>query len=113
MLHFVHPTRRGDGVPRGALHAAGDGRWRLGGEVDLTTAEALEVALSALPVGQELHLDLAELAFIDVRGTRTLVAAAARLAPEHRLVLHDPPAGLQRILEVCWPDAAGLEVVAA
>ncbi len=111
-LRFVHPLRHGGNGDLGAgLYAEGGGRWRLSGELDLTNQDALDVALAALPATQDVHLDLGGLHFIGVAGVRSLVTLAARLTPTWRLVLHDSPCVLKRVLEVGWADVPGLEIV--
>lgn len=99
-------------------HAAGDGddvlevtvladgqRVRIAGEVDMSTLHRLRAGLSGLPpaCGEVLHLHLAGLRFIDVAGARELVLLAQRRA--RRLVLHDPPRTLRRLIFLIWPDA--------
>ena len=77
---------------------------RLRGEADILNAGALRQAITALPAGlREVHLELAELAFIDVAGTRQLVALARR-PPQPFLILHQPPPSLTHILRLLWPD---------
>ncbi|HEY2281253.1 MAG TPA: STAS domain-containing protein [Streptosporangiaceae bacterium] len=79
---------------------------RLRGEVDMLSADALRQAIEALPadVG-EVHLELAELTFIDVGGTRELLALARRPA-RPRLILHQPPCGLLRLIHLLWPSCS-------
>ena len=109
-IAFVHPLRLG-GVEdlTAALHAAGDGRWRLRGEVDTETRDALYAALAALPATEPAHLDLSDLEFIDVAGARALAALAVRLAPAGGVVLHDPPEQLAWMLDT-WGGTPGLRV---
>ena len=81
---------------------------RLHGEADMLSADALRQAIIALPAGlREVHLELAGLAFIDVAGTRELVALARR-PPRPRLILHQPPPSLTTILRLLWPDCQQL-----
>lgn len=84
---------------------------RLVGEVDLATAPVLQAALDGLLNGDgDVHLDLAELRFVDISGVAVLVAAAARLAPDRSLVLHDPPPALGRIMGRFWAGVARIRV---
>lgn len=84
---------------------AGGAGLRLEGEVDLFNTEQLRAALAALPPAgsEEVILDLAGLRFIDIAGTRTLMARAQ--SPGLRLVLYDPPASLRYLIGLLWPDA--------
>lgn len=109
-LCFVHPLRYGTrcGTDSG-FYADEDGGWRLVGEVDLLSRAAFETALSTLPTGRDITLRLDGLKFIDVAGVRALAELSTRLAPG-RLILHDPPTPLRRILRLWWEDLPGLEV---
>lgn len=79
---------------------------RLEGEVDLVNQERLRAALAALPLtgSDEVILDLGGLRFIDVAGTRVLMAPTQR-SPGLRLILYDPPASLCHLIGLVWPDA--------
>jgi len=113
MLCFAHPLCRRFGLDTGVhLFADGSGGWRLTGGVDLTHATHLATALAALPGQGDMHLRLDGLRFCDAAATRALVAAAARLHPAARLVLHDVPPLMRRVLSVGWPgDNPGLVVL--
>lgn len=105
MLSFVHPScNRGDHRPRASLHADEDGHWRLTGELDVAGLENLELALSAVPVEREVHLRGDALEFIDLAGVRALISLARRLRPDNRLIVHQPPHVLSRLLELGWPE---------
>lgn len=105
VLSFVHPScNHGDHRPNASLHADGHGRWRLTGEVDLAGLAELEVALTAIPADRDLHLGVEALEFIDVAGVRALISLARRLGPDRRLVVHEPPQILRRILDLGWPE---------
>ncbi|MFN2495992.1 MAG: STAS domain-containing protein [Pseudonocardiaceae bacterium] len=81
------------------------------GDVDLFTVPVLEAALDKLVAGHgDVHLGLAELHFVDLSGAAVLVAAAARLGPDRRLVLHDPPPALSQILDGFWGGVAKIRV---
>jgi Anti-anti-sigma regulatory factor (antagonist of anti-sigma factor) len=76
---------------------------QLSGMLDATTHEALRSALHALLARRRTwHLRLAGLEFVDVAGATELV----RLARDRRIVLHDPPPSLRRILALCFTDVA-------
>jgi anti-anti-sigma regulatory factor len=78
---------------------------RVSGEIDLTGHNDWAIALRAVTGrGGAVHLDLAELTFIDVRGVDLLVEAASRVGEEHRILISDAPPSLQRVLQVLWPD---------
>ena len=79
---------------------------RLEGEVDLFNQERLRAALAALPPtgSDEVILDLGGLRFIDIAGTRALMAPT-QWSPGLRLVLYDPPASLCHLIGLVWPDA--------
>lgn len=84
---------------------------RLIGEVDLATGPVLAAALDELVRGGgDVHLDLAELQFVDVSGASVVVAAAAALGSGRTLVLHRPPAVLSQILDRFWPGADRIRV---
>jgi len=84
---------------------------RLVGDIDLATAAALAAALDELVHGDgDVHLDLAELRFVDVSGASVVVSAAARLGADRAIVLHNPPSVLRQILDRFWPDAAWIQV---
>ncbi|MGH2859842.1 MAG: MEDS domain-containing protein [Solirubrobacteraceae bacterium] len=105
VLSFVHPScNHGDHRPNASLHADEHGRWRLTGEVDLAGLAELEVALTAVPADRDLHLGVEALGFIDVAGVRALISLARRLGPDRRLVVHEPPQTLRRILDLGWPE---------
>ena len=80
------------------------------GELDLATAPDLEaVVTELLDEGQDVVVDLRELAFMDSTGLRALVAAHARVeGTEQRLLLVRPRPGaaIERILAI-----AGVESV--
>ncbi|MFB8282332.1 STAS domain-containing protein [Nocardia colli] len=80
------------------------------GQVDLATHDAWETALAELPVAPDIHLELSELTFIDTHGTLILVEATNQAAKGRRVVLHNPPVTLVRILELFWPSLPTIEV---
>jgi anti-anti-sigma regulatory factor len=78
----------------------------LAGDADYTVRDTLRAALAALAAdgARDVHLDLAELSFMDVCCTRELIAFAGR-HPAARLVVHRPPASLRRIAALICPEA--------
>ncbi len=77
---------------------------RLAGDVDTSNHDRLRSVLAALPTDgiTAVHLELAGLEFIDIEGTRELIALM-RSHPGLCLILHDPPGSLRRILALLWP----------
>jgi hypothetical protein len=76
----------------------------LRGEADMQNVDDLREAIAALPADvAEVHLELAELRFIDVCSTRELIILAHRPA-RPLLILHQPPRGLTRLIRLLWPD---------
>ena len=107
-VHHRHVLDVGWGV------ALSDGRWRLRGDLDAHVARrfggALAGALREKATGVDLHIDLTEVGFVDVACAQLLVHAA-RAEPEcRRIVLHDPPRLLRRLLDVLQRPTS-LEVV--
>ncbi|MEV1286464.1 STAS domain-containing protein [Micromonospora sp. NPDC049679] len=115
--------RRGDGpdtpvieLPRRAAELAvlpvpGRPGLRLVGEVDCATRHILDAALETmLGDAGDVHLDLTELTFIDVGGATSLVLWASRLRGGRRMILHDPPYELRRIIDMLWGQPATIEV---
>lgn len=78
---------------------------RLAGDADLSTIHRLRTALASLPDRSVIHVHLADLRFIDVAGTRELVTLTES-HPSCRLVLHDPPRTLRRLIFLLWPEAS-------
>jgi anti-anti-sigma regulatory factor len=85
---------------------------RLAGEVGLLTRPVWTGVLAeAVDAPRDAYvLDLAEVAFVDVAGAEALVVAARRMEPGRRIVLHNPPGTLSRVLEMYWPGMPGIEV---
>ncbi|WP_433662208.1 STAS domain-containing protein [Nocardia sp. CA-128927] len=80
------------------------------GQIDLSTHDAWETALAELPGTPDIHLELSELTFIDTHGTLILVEATNQAAQGRRVVLHNPPVTLVRILDLFWPSLPTIEV---
>jgi len=81
------------------------------GTVDVLTVGALAGTLAAACrwAERDLHLDLAELEFIDVAGVRAIVRSARELAPERRLVVHGLAPRLRRVFRIVgWDRTPGL-----
>jgi anti-anti-sigma factor len=80
------------------------------GELDLATAPDLQAVLTErLDAGQDVVVDLRELAFMDSTGLRVLVASHARVEDSEQkfLIVRPPPdAAIARILAI-----AGVESV--
>lgn len=79
------------------------------GDIDLVAQPVWQQVLDELVScdAEVVHLDLGGLDFVDVRGATRLVDAARRLAADgRRLVVHQPPASLRRVLEILWPDTS-------
>jgi anti-anti-sigma factor len=74
------------------------------GELDLATAPDLDAALTErLEAGQDVVIDLRELAFMDSTGLRVLVAAHARVdggGPSFLVVRPPPGAPIAKILAI-------------
>ncbi|WP_034384773.1 STAS domain-containing protein [Herbidospora cretacea] len=84
---------------------------RAAGEVNLATRHLWESTLTSLPAQiTVVHLELSGLRSVDAGGAAAVAAVAERLAPNGRIILHDPPHALRRILDVLWPDITGIEV---
>ncbi|SDC94200.1 STAS domain-containing protein [Glycomyces harbinensis] len=83
---------------------------RASGAVDLNGHDDWGRALRTAPLHDgELHLDLTDLAFIDMRGITVLVDVAQRLPEGARIVVHRPPPCFGRMMEVLWPG--GVEAI--
>jgi anti-sigma B factor antagonist len=94
--------------PRLDVRPAGDGRYALSGDLDITTAEELESVLDRDPAS-ELTLDVAELRFLDSSGLRVLLKAVVR---GRSLVLRSPTRSVARTLRIAGVDRLpGLSVV--
>jgi anti-anti-sigma factor len=84
---------------------------RLAGEVDLSNRAALEAALDMIiRTGTDVHLDVKELAFIDVGAASLLVRKSTALGPGKRLVLHSPSPALQRMISLLWGRVPTIEM---
>jgi hypothetical protein len=78
---------------------------RLIGEADISTIDALQRAIAALPPDpSEIHLHLIALDFMDVRAAGELIALT-RLPSKPLVILHYPPIALPRVITLLWPEA--------
>jgi anti-anti-sigma regulatory factor len=85
-------------------------RWHLHGDLDAHVAQrfggALAGALREKTTGGDLEIDLSDVGFVDVACAQ-LIVLAARGEPEgRRIVLHDPPRLLRRLLDVLGRPAS-------
>ncbi|MFF8266771.1 STAS domain-containing protein [Streptomyces sp. NPDC016562] len=88
---------------------------RLSGSCDLDTRQDLKAALGAVVriPGSVVHLDLSAVTFLDPAAVAALVGASAALRGEgRRLLLHDPPYSLRKVVEMFPDECAALEVAA-
>ncbi|CAM5238798.1 Anti-sigma factor antagonist OS=Streptomyces alboniger OX=132473 GN=CP975_25995 PE=4 SV=1 [Streptomyces alboniger] len=85
---------------------------RVSGEVGLSTHEVWERALeqAVREDGDVYYLELSAVTFVDVAGVGALAAAAQELGDGRRMVLHQPPPALRRVLDMFWPDLSSIEV---
>ncbi|HVK25754.1 MAG TPA: STAS domain-containing protein [Actinokineospora sp.] len=104
MAEIIDPTSVPEPSPADAIPRQGT---RISGHADLTTRPDFEQFLVALceQAAGDVHLDLAELDFIDISGVITLVRVAGSLADGRHLVLHNPPPAMRRILDLLGPTA--------
>nr|WSX53459.1 STAS domain-containing protein [Streptomyces sp. NBC_00974] len=88
---------------------------RLSGSCDLDTRQSLSAALGILAgvSGAVVHLDLSAVSFLDPAAVAALVQASAALNGQgRRLLLHDPPYSLRKVVEMFPDECAALEVAA-
>ena len=78
---------------------------RIAGEVDINNHDQFRRALAPVFASGiiAVHLYVSGLRFIDVAGTRELITLM-KSHPHLRVILHNPPASLQRIIAVAWPS---------
>lgn len=78
---------------------------RATGSIDLRSHILWDHSLRrAASHGEEVHLDLTDLEFIDSRGAAVLVEAANRLTGGRHIVVHHAPSCFQRVMEALWPE---------
>jgi len=73
---------------------------KLTGEVDLATAHQLTEALANISTESEVHLELADLTFMDSSGLRTILAFAGSRNGAGPVILVNPPDAIQRLLAI-------------
>lgn len=85
---------------------------RLAGDVDVSNVAELTRALRGVEerVGGDVHMDLAEVVFIDVAGLRAITQAARAFHERGRLlVLHRVSAHMDKLIRLIgWDTAPGL-----
>jgi hypothetical protein len=90
----------------------GDAWLRVVGEADLSSSALLRAAIGE-PGRGDLHLDLGRLRFVDLRGVEALQDIAEELrAARRRLILHNSPTMLQRIVELAGGSLPDVEMPA-
>ena len=87
----------------------------LAGEIDESTYSPLVATLDELTRGQqEVHVDLADVAYCDLAGLRAIVRLAGPAGEggtARRVVLHHVPAQLRAVLEIIgWDSVPGLSL---
>lgn len=89
-------------------------RLRMGGEIDVSNAPDVALALRAAAdrMPGDLHVDLSGLEFMDVAGLRAFARVARDLSDHGRLlVLHAVSPHIDRLFEMIgWHTSAGLEI---
>ena len=71
------------------------------GEIDASNSHAIGLAIaSSQAPNRDVHVDVANLSFIDISGIRAFVAAAEAMPEGRRLLLHGMPAQLETVITV-------------
>ncbi|MCC3761779.1 STAS domain-containing protein [Glycomyces sp. TRM65418] len=97
---------------RVTAHGDSLGGMRVAGVIDANSHDAWERALrQATGPGAGIHLDLAEVEFIDSRGVAVLVQVASGLPDGYRIVVRHPPRCLRRIMQALWPQGVPAIVI--
>lgn len=82
------------------------GTYRLVGELDISTVDMLDAVLQrAAAAGGDVKLDLSQLTFIDSSGIRVLIRAMDRLHSGEKLILSQPTAPVQQVLDLMGLEA--------
>lgn len=89
-----------------------DTGYRLDGEIDMATADDLSELLQGERTNADpIELDFSGVTFMDSSGLRALLEGAGRSDPKHPLVILNPSAQVQRVLDISIPGGTpGLEV---
>lgn len=86
-------------------------RLKVSGDIDRTTRRLWEEALGGLVTkGDDMHIDLSGLLFVDVRGTWLLAEAARGLPRGKKVFLYHAPYCLRSVLALIGPDSSPIEV---
>ncbi|MFD6471759.1 STAS domain-containing protein, partial [Streptomyces goshikiensis] len=88
---------------------------RLSGDCDLDSRQVLASALGIVTriPGPVVHLDLSAVVFLDAAAVAALVHASATFTAQgRRLLIHDPPYSLRKVVEMFPDECAALEVAA-
>ncbi len=82
--------------------ATSDNGWIVAGEIDASTAPALDDALRTLPTGNgTVVVDVSDVTFIDSSGLRVLISLASRADDTGRsVILKQPSPTVTRLLEI-------------
>ena len=91
---------------------ASENGWTVAGEIDASTAPALDEALQTLPVATgSVVIDVSDVVFIDSSGLRVLISLANRAEQVGRsVILQRPSPTVRRLLEITGlTDMFGLE----
>ena len=105
-LACLHPLTNLSGPAAAAGLIFADYGWALTGEIDLAVSGDIRTALLAIAEHTEddLDLDCSAVTFLSVSGVEMLVAVAGRIGPKRRLVVHNPPSAVRRVLSIGWPE---------
>ena len=92
-----------------------DEGFKLQGELDLATADALTASIGQsngrLSGKKQLVLDFSGITFMDSSGLRVLLEVVRDCTPLRQVVIVNPPQQVRRVLEISLPDGVpGLEV---
>jgi ABC-type transporter Mla MlaB component len=86
---------------------------RLVGDLDASTRPMLTAAMAAFrSCERDVHLDLADLGFIDVGGASAVVSVARQGRPGRRIIVHRPPRQFPRIVDLLWGQVPTIEMEA-